>query len=384
MTLAFMKQAVALLFIYNYAIGFKLPLRPLVSPISCKRADARQQICILQRRQQALKLSTEPGIEPGTGRFGSTGRLLLSGIALAGAAETALLTYSKLSSTSLGNFCSSPESCSSVLSGPYSTIPFLNIPLSAAAFIGYSVVAGLSLLPYLKSSYDTPQARSVILLTSSGMAAFSVYLMVLLATVIQTPCNFCYLSATLSFLMIGITSTQRIVENPTKSFLISASSASISFVVSIFLFYTTSTLIKNSALAESESVAVGVTAVVADAKSIDKKPPQEAPKIKNSSSPRALLIGERLHALNAKMYGAFWCSHCNNQKQELGIEAAKLFEYVECAKDGVDSKYSVCKDEKIPGFPTWQINGQLFPGEKDLSELEKLLDAIEKTTVVMK
>lgn len=317
--------------------------------------------------------------------FGTGSRLLLSGIASVGAAETAFLTYSKLSATSLGSFCSSPESCTNVLNGPYSTVPFFNIPLSAVAFFGYATIAILSVAPLISRETDTPVNRSVILFASSGMAAFSIYLMVLLATVIQTPCNFCYLSATLSFAMAAIALTKKTVQNPTKSLVISTSSAAMSFMASTFIFYTTSALVERSALADSQVLPKEAVVIVAsDAAVTDKKPPQDAPKIKNNSSPRAMLIGDRLHALNAKMYGAFWCSHCNNQKQELGIEASKLFEYVECSKDGVNSQYGLCKSEKIPGFPTWQINGQLYPGEKDLSEMEKLLTDVEKSILTVK
>ena len=317
--------------------------------------------------------------------FDRGGRFLLSGIALTGAAETAFLTYSKISSTPLGNLCSNSGSCSSVLDGPYSTIPFLNVPLSAVAFIGYTVIALLSIAPLIDDRTDTPNSRLVLLFIASTMAGFSLYLMTLLAAVIHTSCNFCYLSATLSFLMAAITWNQKVVPNKTKAFVVSAISVSITFVISAFLFYTTSTIVSNSALAENipESTAIIASAPATSASLpissvIDMKPQQEAPQITKTSSPRAMLIGDRLAALNAKMYGAFWCSHCNNQKQELGIEASKLFTYIECAKDGLNSQYQMCKDEKIPGFPTWQINGELYPGEKSLSELETLLSAVEK------
>lgn len=317
-----------------------------------------------------------------TADFGTRGRLLLSGIALTGAIETAFLTYSKFTSTPLGNLCSNPGSCSSVLDGPWSTVPFFNIPLSAFAFLGYTLVALLSIAPLVDKNTDTAASRSILLFTISAMVSFSLYLMTLLAGVIHTSCNFCYLSATLTVLMAGIVWSQKVVPNPTKALLISASSVAITFVTSGFLFYTTSTLLSDAALA-SNIPSTQATIILADAKVTDSKPPQEPPKILKNSSPRALLIGERLKAMNAKMYGAFWCSHCNNQKQELGIEAAKLFEYVECAKDGINSQYAICKEEKIPGFPTWEIKGELYPGEKNLSELEKLLTDIEKKSVVV-
>jgi uncharacterized membrane protein len=369
-----------LTFIY-YACGYQAHLTCQKATLHLPRKKFINGVHLSRQNTYRLLSTVENENEP----FGTGSRLLLSGIATVGAAETAFLTYSKLSATSLGNFCNSPESCSNVLNGPYSTVPFFNVPLSAVAFIGYALIAILSVAPLVNRHTDTPENRSVILFASSGMAAFSIYLMVLLATVIQTPCNFCYLSATLSFSMAAIALTKKTVQNPTKSLVISASSAAMSFIASTFIFYTTSALVERSALADSKVIPHEAAVIVAsDAAVVDKKPPQEAPKIKNSSSPRAMLIGNRLHALNAKMYGAFWCSHCNNQKQELGIEASKLFEYVECAKDGLNSQYGLCKSEKIPGFPTWQINGQLYPGEKDLSEMEKLLNDVEKSILTVK
>ena len=37
----------------------------------------------------------------------------------------------------------------------------------------------------------------------------------------------------------------------------------------------------------------------------------------------------------AKMYGAFWCTHCYDQKQDFGMEAMSDFPYVECYPEGV-------------------------------------------------
>jgi hypothetical protein len=37
-------------------------------------------------------------------------------------------------------------------------------------------------------------------------------------------------------------------------------------------------------------------------------------------------------------------------------------------------QYDLCKAKRVPGFPTWEIRGQFYPGEKDLSELENILD----------
>lgn len=37
--------------------------------------------------------------------------------------------------------------------------------------------------------------------------------------------------------------------------------------------------------------------------------------ITKESSPFALSLARHLHSIGAKMYGAFWCSHCLEQKE---------------------------------------------------------------------
>ena len=73
------------------------------------------------------------------------------------------------------------------------------------------------------------------------------------------------------------------------------------------------------------------------------------------------------------MYGAHWCSHCFNQKQQFGKSAARDIDYYECAADGVDSRRAACERRGIKGYPTWEIRGELYPGEKTLEELAELV-----------
>ncbi len=39
------------------------------------------------------------------------------------------------------------------------------------------------------------------------------------------------------------------------------------------------------------------------------------PEVSTSSSPKELSLAKHLRSIGAKMYGAFWCSHCFEQKQ---------------------------------------------------------------------
>lgn len=63
--------------------------------------------------------------------------------------------------------------------------------------------------------------------------------------------------------------------------------------------------------------------------------------VTQTSEPRAVKLAKRLKAAGAKMYGAFWCSHCFDQKQDFGKEAMADFPYVECYPDGF-SKVCSC------------------------------------------
>ena len=152
--------------------------------------------------------------------------------------------------------------------------------------------------------------------------------------------------------------------------------------ISSALFYSlSSNLYQSPADASTAPAAQAIAAAEKNGGSIENLIPEEAPKVTKKSSARALSVGLRLQALDAKMFGAFWCSHCNNQKQELGAQTVGLYKYVECDKDGANTDYKLCREKKIAGYPTWEIKGNFYPGEKDLGELEALLTDIEVATV---
>lgn len=85
-------------------------------------------------------------------------------------------------------------------------------------------------------------------------------------------------------------------------------------------------------------------------------------------------LAKKLKGKNTKMYGAYWCTHCYDQKQKFGKKAFSKIDYVECDRYGVKSEYKLCRQKRIPGYPTWEIEGQLYPGEIEIDELEKIVD----------
>lgn len=61
-----------------------------------------------------------------------------------------------------------------------------------------------------------------------------------------------------------------------------------------------------------------------------------------------------LASKQVKMYGAYWCPHCAEQK-EMFESSFQYVPYVECGLPGSRNEAQVCKDAGIAHFPTWQF-----------------------------
>lgn len=74
----------------------------------------------------------------------------------------------------------------------------------------------------------------------------------------------------------------------------------------------------------------------------------------------------------ATFFGAFWCPHCQEQKRLFG-KSAKNLPYVECSTPDGNGQLSVCKDQGVETYPTWEFasNGTTTrkTGTLDLSDL---------------
>ena len=76
-----------------------------------------------------------------------------------------------------------------------------------------------------------------------------------------------------------------------------------------------------------------------------------------------------LSAKQAKMYGAYWCPHCAEQKEEFG-KSFQYVNYVECAIRGSKEMTAACTAAGVKHFPTWQFGaGPLVEGKFPLQEL---------------
>ena len=77
-------------------------------------------------------------------------------------------------------------------------------------------------------------------------------------------------------------------------------------------------------------------------------------------------VAKCLTSKDAVMYGASWCGHCAEQKSLFG-DAFEFLNYVECTE-----QQELCTAKNIEGYPTWEINGKLYPGVFSLESLAEM------------
>ncbi len=66
----------------------------------------------------------------------------------------------------------------------------------------------------------------------------------------------------------------------------------------------------------------------------------------------------------AVMYGANWCSHCQNEKRAFG-DSFRRVSYVECTEEPAK-----CRAAGVEGYPTWLFpDGRRLVGEQGLQKL---------------
>ncbi|KAH8965131.1 hypothetical protein BDL97_04G102900 [Sphagnum fallax] len=253
---------------------------------------------------------------------------LVTGLAAVGLAETSYLTWVKL---------------------------YGGVPLPFIGLLAYGTVTVLGVWTLLNTGNKAREEYGVVgwllLASTTAMAVASAYFMYILNVKLEgASCTYCVGSALLSLSLLLCT---------LKGF----TTKDIRNVLSLQLLV-------------GASVVVGLTVAFGDANSAFARgdidlPPLE-PEVSTSSSPKELSLAKHLRSIGAKMYGAFWCSHCFEQKQMFGKEAMKYVEYVECFPEGYRKGVQIakaCEAANIQGFPTWIINGQQFSGEQELSQL---------------
>lgn len=290
-------------------------------------------------------------------------RYLIGGIALLGAINTGYLTLTKF----LGGETACPtDGCEQVLSSSYAEI--FGLPLALFGFLAYVGMAVLALGPIAIKPESNKELRTtldnwswlLLFVGSTAMMVFSGYLMYIMATVFvakygpASVCIYCIVSAIFATTLFVLTLLGRAWED-----------------IGQLLF---------TGIIVAMVVLVGALGVYANQGGSSATPGSDAPAVEGagpaittSSGPSEIALARHLTEIGAKMYGAYWCPHCHDQKQLFGKEAFAQATYVECAPDGLNSQTALCRSHsEITGFPTWEINGQFYPGTRSLNELADL------------
>jgi uncharacterized membrane protein/glutaredoxin len=284
-------------------------------------------------------------------------RLLIGAIAILGIFVTAYLTWVKVSQ----NGVCGTEGCQIVLSSPFANIG--DFPLTGLGLLSYVAVAVMAFAPTLidpKTNKATHNQLNNLtwlgmFLVGTGMAVFSGYLMYLLAFVIKAACPFCIASAIFTFTIFGLTILGRDWED-VGQLLFTGMAAALAALMASLIFY---------------NLAIG-----GDLKSLA---PTTAPEpgigweIQSTSGPAEIELAKHLTQKGVKMYSAYWCPHCFEQKQLFGQQAWTAVTNVECAPDAKKNPQpAACTQAGVKSFPTWSINGKLEPGVKKLAKLGEL------------
>jgi len=76
-----------------------------------------------------------------------------------------------------------------------------------------------------------------------------------------------------------------------------------------------------------------------------------------------------ISASGAKMYGAYWCPHCMDQKEMFG-DSWHLINYVECSLPANGGQTEACIAAGVRSYPTWQFgDGTRKTGALSFEEL---------------
>ena len=283
---------------------------------------------------------------------------LAAALATCGAVENVYLTAVKLSGAAPALCSSTGAGCGEVLSSPWAT--WLGLPLSALGAATYAAVAAAALYGETQRREGTPErvnpARLAVLAGGATLASVSAYLLTVLATQLGgQPCPYCLTSAALSAGTLAC--AVRGLEAEERERLAGPAVA----------------------LALAVVVSLGVPQSQAAARQAARNAldlPFSEVEVTGQSTPQAVALAQHLSRVGARMYGAFWCSHCGEQKQLFGRQAAAELPYVECFPQGYRKGVPIaqaCEAQHLDGFPTWVFpDGTRVEGDQTLEKLGKL------------
>jgi len=295
-------------------------------------------------------------------------RPIIGAIAVLGAVLTAYLTVQSLMGQPVGcapGTQSSGAGCSNVLTSDYAEV--FGQPLSLFGFFAYSAMAVFALVPLLANRLSKTLRKRLedwswffLLIGSIAMTVFSGYLMYILAVELQTLCPYCIASAIFSLSLFFFTLVGKHWEDLGQVFFTGVVVALVTLVGTLGVYAE----VNNSEVATNDPNVIPTP---------ESRPePPKGWEITTTSGEAEKALAQHLNEIGAKMYGAFWCPHCYEQKQLFGKSAFDQINYIECAPKGVDPQPEACEKANVKSYPTWQINGETYRGTQPLQKLAEV------------
>ncbi|MBW4518807.1 MAG: vitamin K epoxide reductase family protein [Scytolyngbya sp. HA4215-MV1] len=274
-------------------------------------------------------------------------RVLIGAVAILGAINTAYITITKFT----GNETACPTGgCEQVLSSPYASV--FGLPLALYGLLAYAAMAAFALIPLAVNPEEKKQFRTdlenktwfLLFVGSTAMLLFSGYLMYIMASKfvavngLKALCYYCVASAIFATTLFVLTLIGRAWED-----------------VGQLIF---------TGIVVSMVTLVGTLGIYAGVDSTGT--------VQGGSGSAEVSLATYLRQSGVRMYGAYWCPHCAEQKELFGKQAFSKIEYIECDPNGEKSQAQRCQAAGIKSYPTWEINGKFYQGTQPLADLAKL------------
>lgn len=291
-------------------------------------------------------------------------RYAIGAIAVLGVLETAFLTVVEFNG-SAADVCPT-TGCKIVLESAYAQV--FGLPLTLFGFLAYSAMAILALGPLLVNPETQKELRSqldniswlLLFAIATSMLVFSLNLTYVMFFTLQALCPYCIASAVFSVLLFVLTLIGRDWPDRGQLFFIGIVVGMVTLIGTLGVYANVDSPVAN----ESAD-----TSIV--------QSPSGAPQpggwpISTTSGEAEIALARHLSEIGVKEYGAYWCPHCHEQKELFGKQAFQELNYVECDPKGKNAKPQACQAAGITGYPSWEINGELYPGLQTLQELAQL------------
>ncbi len=246
--------------------------------------------------------------------------LPLLALSLIGCALAGYLSYTAWAGSAVQG-CAAGSGCDVVLSSRWATL--LGVPTAVWGLLTYLALAGIAF--FVRGTHQ--QWRLAWPIAFVGVL-YSLYLTTISFTVIGAACPYCLTSLALMSSIFALVTWQRPATLPRftwQGWLRYRAPIAVGLIVFLHLNYT------------------GV---------VGKAPAAEDPILRQ--------LAVHLAESGAKMYGADWCPHCQDQKAMFGA-AAKRLPYIECSMGGQGTpQTTVCRNAGISTYPTWEIDGKRY------------------------